>query len=510
MSSEATTFGGEDPAFLEAACGLLVTDRHGTILRVNATFCRWIGYDPAELIGQRRMQDLLTMGGRIFHQTHWLPLIVMQGSIAELKLELVHKDGQIFPALINATVRHEAALEMHDVAVFMATDRQKYEGELLRARMRAEELLQQQQETQRGLILAEARLRVAVDAAHLFIWHVDLDTGLRYYDDDVALLLGMDIPQPVSAGQMDVQTHPDDRNADAHAFQQALVHQKGSYRCVYRILGLDHVERTVLATGTVIFGPDRAASQFVGVLQDITELTRQRNDAEIRARFAEQMLGIASHDLRNPLTSILLGVDRLAQDELTERQYRVLGHIDLSAKRARRLIGDLLDLTLVRAGRGLTVTPGPIDLHEVVSAGVDEWVQTFPERALVHRAFGTGPCEADADRLFQLIGNLLANAMAYGDPACTITVTSTIEAATFSVTVHNHGAPIPAHLLPGLFEPMTRGTLANVVAQSVGLGLFIVRQIAQAHGGDVRVLSSLEKGTTFSATFPAVVPVPAT
>ena len=79
-----------DPEALyeNAACGLLVTSLDGTLRRANRTFCRWIGYESSELIdGRRRFADLLTMGGRIFHQTHWAPLLQIQGSVAEVKLD---------------------------------------------------------------------------------------------------------------------------------------------------------------------------------------------------------------------------------------------------------------------------------------------------------------------------------------------------------------------------------------------------------------------------------------
>ena len=70
-----------------AACGLLLTEADGRILRANRTFCRWLGYREEELLGTR-YQDLLTMGARIFHQTHWAPLLEMQGSLSEVRLEL--------------------------------------------------------------------------------------------------------------------------------------------------------------------------------------------------------------------------------------------------------------------------------------------------------------------------------------------------------------------------------------------------------------------------------------
>ena len=75
-----------DTLFETAACALVVTDQRGLILSANRTFCIWIGRDSDKLVNIMRMQDLLTMGGKIFHQTHWSPLLQMQGSIAEVKL----------------------------------------------------------------------------------------------------------------------------------------------------------------------------------------------------------------------------------------------------------------------------------------------------------------------------------------------------------------------------------------------------------------------------------------
>ena len=90
--------------FEGAPCGLIVTRENGAILRANATFSQWTGFSESELQA-RRFQDLLTMGGRIFHQTHWAPLMKMQGSVAEVKLDLVHRDGHTVTMLLNAIRR---------------------------------------------------------------------------------------------------------------------------------------------------------------------------------------------------------------------------------------------------------------------------------------------------------------------------------------------------------------------------------------------------------------------
>src|SRR6195952_1001772 len=76
-----------EDAYEQAPCGLVTTTIDGTIIRVNATFCTWCGFQAADLINRRRIQDLLTVGGKVFHQTHWAPLLLMQRSVAEVKLE---------------------------------------------------------------------------------------------------------------------------------------------------------------------------------------------------------------------------------------------------------------------------------------------------------------------------------------------------------------------------------------------------------------------------------------
>lgn len=358
----------------QAACGLLQTDADGLLLRANRTFCDWVGYAAPELVGQRRIQDLLTTGGRIFHQTHWAPLLQMQGSVSEVKLEILHSDGRTIPMVMNA-IRHEGdGGIVHELATYVARDRDKYERELVHARKRLEVL--------------------------------------------------------------------------------------------------------------------------------VAEATRLQESARDRALFAEQMMGIVSHDLRNPLSTIQMGVSLLTRGDITPNQLSVLGRISRAADRATRLIADLLDFTQARLGTGLAVSLRPIDLHAVISESLDELAQAFPGRKLQHEQQGEALCMVDADRLAQLVGNLVANAMAYGKPDAPVTVRSSVGPTSFTVEVHNEGPAIPAQLQADLFKPMARGASPASSGRSVGLGLFIVSEIAKAHGGQVCVESTPERGTKFSANFP--------
>jgi len=358
----------------DAACGVMRTADEGTFVRVNATFCNWIGRSQAELVGRRRLQDLLTVGGRIFHQTRWMPLLQMQGSISEVKLEVVHKDGQVIPMILNAIRREREGRVVHDLAAYVARDRDKYERELLRARQRLEEL--------------------------------------------------------------------------------------------------------------------------------VAETNRLRDEANDRALFAEQILGIVSHDLRNPMSTIQMGVVLLGRTATSPQQQRTLQRMHRSIDRANRLISDLLDFTQARMGKGLAVAPKRIDVHESIAAALEELTFAFPGRTIEHERTGTGDCVADAGRLAQAVGNLVANAMTYGRPGSPVTVTTSIDGAALAVSVNNDGEPIPQELCKRIFEPMTRGSTAPSAVRSVGLGLFIVSEIAKAHGGRAMVTSTAEAGTTFSIVLP--------
>ena len=369
----------------QAPCGLMLTDPDGTIRRVNTTFCRWIGADAADLVDKVRVQHLLTMGGRIFHQTHWAPLLQIQGSVAEVKLDMVHRgDGRRLPMLLNAIRRVHGGQVFDELSVAVAEDRHTYERELLQARRRAEQLLLQERQMQQALEQTKEQLRQALDAA-----------------------------------------------------------------------------------------------------QD-------------RALFAEQLIGIVSHDLRTPLQAIRLGTQMLARTPLDEAQLKTVNNVLRSSRRAQRLVEDLLDFTVARVGRGLTVTLQPLDLHQALADTVDELRAAYPRHQFELRHRGKAAVTADAARIAQLVGNLVANATAYGAPGRPITIASdTFSDGGFTVSVHNEGPPIDAALLPRLFDPMVRGD-APATGRSVGLGLFIVREIARAHGGRVDVASAEGEGTRFT------------
>jgi PAS domain S-box-containing protein len=620
---------GEAPStpYESAACGLLTIALDGRIRQANATLCAWLGWPASELVG-KRFQDLLTVGSKLFHQTHWMPLLELQGSVAEVQLDLVHRDGRTLSALVNAT-REAEARSVH-VAVFIATDRRKYERELLLARRRAEELLASEREAQLARALAEDRLHLALDSAQLHTWNVDLSSGVATYERRVGALLGRPDLQHVPPQVYADAIHLEDRARERSAFVSATdPAQRALYSIEYRLAGLDGIERIVRATGRGIFDGDGKAVGFTGVLEDVTSrrraedalrtretefrmlvenspdivarfapsrrllylnhsfqrlctvpftsligkgldelpvfgsasaawhealssvfsgsdttlafsheasdgthhdfearLVAERNareqvvsalaitrdvtairsaerEAQQRALLAEQLIGIVSHDLRNPLNAILLGTHVLRASEPSAAHARVVARIASSAERATRLVADLLDFTQARLGGGLRIAPREVDVHGLVVDCVEELRLAWPGRMLDVRTHGAGSARLDPDRLLQVTGNLVSNALTYGAPDQPATITSGVYDDRVELHVHNFGTPIPSALLSHIFEPMRRGEQSvKLGSRSIGLGLYIVREVVTAHAGTVTVTSTQTEGTTFLVRLP--------
>jgi signal transduction histidine kinase len=233
-----------------------------------------------------------------------------------------------------------------------------------------------------------------------------------------------------------------------------------------------------------------------------------RRDAQLfsaheAAQLREQLIGIVSHDLRNPLNAITLSAATLMRrTDLDDRARNGLGRILESANRANRLIRDLLDFTQARMGKSLPVKPRRMDLHALAQQVVDEVGLATPGRRFDLEGTGEARGSWDHDRIAQVLTNLLTNAVQYSPPGTPIRVRTAAEAERVVLAVCNEGPPIPEHVLPGLFAPMTRGTDEGGERRSIGLGLYIVDQIVRAHGGSVEVESTAEAGTTFRVRLP--------
>ncbi|WP_426734790.1 hybrid sensor histidine kinase/response regulator [Myxococcus faecalis] len=257
--------------------------------------------------------------------------------------------------------------------------------------------------------------------------------------------------------------------------------------------------------------PGGSVDGYVALLQDITAQRKLEQEREQHARqlqqqaeFEQLLIGIVSHDLRNPLGAILMGAERLKRLEtLPPEAHRPVERIQASATRAVKLVKELLDFTQARLGGGIRLERAPADLHQVCQAAVEEVEAAHPTADVRVAASGDGHGAWDEERLAQVVQNLLMNALKHGRPGAPVQVETRGEGAWVTLRVHNEGPPIPASRIPDLFQPLQRGTDAvDLASRSVGLGLFIVKAIVDAHQGHVEVESTAERGTTFTVSLP--------
>jgi len=147
-----------------APCGYLSTMLDGRIAKVNATLCNWLGYTDEQLVGRKRFADLLTVGGKLYHETHFAPLLAMQQQVSGIALELKGADGRRLPVLVTSVVKTGAEGQplLIRTTIFDARDRRSYEKELLRARKQAEQAFTEAEEARRTAEAERARLQQVV------------------------------------------------------------------------------------------------------------------------------------------------------------------------------------------------------------------------------------------------------------------------------------------------------------------------------------------------------------
>jgi signal transduction histidine kinase len=211
----------------------------------------------------------------------------------------------------------------------------------------------------------------------------------------------------------------------------------------------------------------------------------------------ERLVAVVSHDLRNPLNAIHVTAELLLRLDNSKRHANGLSRIVNCTRRMQAMIHDLLDYARAQSGSGLLVKPRPAKLGDICRAALDEVRAIEPNRAVLLHVPEDGRAMLDPARAEQVVCNLVTNALKHGSADGPVRVSVTDDATGVRLEVTNQGSPIPAHMMPTLFDPFRSGDAPG----SIGLGLFIVREIVRAHGGTISVQSG-ERETKFTVVFP--------
>jgi two-component system, OmpR family, sensor kinase len=242
------------------------------------------------------------------------------------------------------------------------------------------------------------------------------------------------------------------------------------------------------------------------------ELARRNSELAAVIREKNQLLGMAAHDLRNPLGVIVGVVDMLGEelaDSLSAENRELFSRVASSAEYMLGLIDEMLDYSKIDAGR-LELELHPVNVAELIRQNLAFNSILASKKRIKLRFESEGPppiLNLDSRRIQQVLNNLISNALkfAYGDTTVTVTLKS--SAAEVTISVADQGQGIAADELGKLFKPFSQTrTRSTAREKSTGLGLAIVRRIVEAHGGSIRVESELGRGSTFYVSLPAVAP----
>jgi PAS domain S-box-containing protein len=358
-----------------------------------------------------------------------------------------------------------------------------------------------------GRPLTSTEYRLLVQHSPVMIWRSGLDAKCDYFNRTWLEFTGRTIEQEMGDGWAEGVHDADLERCVSHYLDH--FERREPFEMEYRLRRHDGVYRWIFDRGVPFVDDAGTFAGFIGSCVDVDE-RHQAQDAEQRrvqqqlavARdFEKWILAIVSHDMRDPLGTILFAARRLqhvAAAGSAEKKHAET--VERGAHRIQHMVDDLLDLAREREGEGIPIELKLTDLATVCRQIVNEIEAKAGDRQITLACEVDGAGEWDEHRIVQALSNLISNAVQHGTPGSPVHVRLTGDHAQVAIEVRNRGA-IPSDVLPRLFEPFhSRGHYTRR-GGGLGLGLFIAQAIARAHRGSLEVDTS-DGATAFRLVLP--------
>lgn len=360
-------------------------------------------------------------------------------------------------------------------------------------------LLEQRARVEAELKRNRESLQLAMDTAQLGTWEYVPATGQLICSDRCRLMHGVRREEPLTLDILFAGLSKEDRNMLLATIQESAA-AEGPIGFELDYL-LPKVDRWVTTRGRVL--RQEEGPRIIAAVLDITSRKRQEEATREQAKFQQQLVGIVSHDLKNPL-QVIMAASQVLKDAggLTPRQMEVLARVRRATDRANQLIRDLLDFTQERLGEGLPVSRTRADLRAIVYEVAESFRIAGIKNSIEIEVEGEVVGNFDPDRMNQVVTNLVDNAVTHAPKGEPVTIRVCGTSTETVLSVHNPGKPIEPHLIAKLFEPLQQDGDGQRNKKRIGLGLFIVKAIAEAHGGTVTARSKAGDGTTVEVRLP--------
>jgi signal transduction histidine kinase len=338
------------------------------------------------------------------------------------------------------------------------------------------------------------------------------DLALRDHSREILLAIASDMELPQSDQERADEAQdivPTEASTSTAAAEHGALRQMAGFDLVQLFAEFRAMRASVMAYWQSSEGAEAGSSS----IEEITRFNEgmdkalaqsaQRYSSEVAAS-RDMFLAVLGHDLRGPLSGINMSALLLAKPGLSDTaRQQAAARVKRACRDMNRLITDLLEYTRTRLGAGIPIDRSACDLGPVCEASLEDIRAGNPEQQFVQQLSGDLTVQADAARMQQALSNLLNNAVQHGSRQSPVTLTADGEVDAIVLKVSNAGDPIPADKLQAIFEPLVQAPSASSEVHersktSLGLGLFIVREIVLAHGGTISVESSAAAGTVFT------------
>ena len=355
---------------------------------------------------------------------------------------------------------------------------------------------------------ALTNLAEAQKVARLGTFEYLADTKTTTWSDEEFRIYGLDPsgPSPAYEVLLEKHIHPDDSALLAQVFSKAA-ETHSIYELEHRIIRPNGEIRWVYDRAHPYLDPNGKLIRFIGITLDIT--LQKTLEADLRAAIAlrDEFISIASHELKTPLTALFLQLQILNRMIAAEKapiglKIKQISEKSLASTKALSiLLEDLLDVTRIRVGR-FNLNLEKMDLKEIIQEIIASIQEAVTMKGCPIEFHSEKPVIGHWDRIrvTQIVSNLLSNAMKYGESR-PIEVTLSAESGTARIQVRDHGIGIPKEMHLKIFERFQRAVRSDQFT-GLGLGLYVCKQLTEAHGGKIHVESEPGNGSLFVVELP--------